>query len=132
MQTCNYFSLLSSQIIFHRNYTLKIFNLKRKFSEKNKMFNKPLFHLVLIISFLPIIFCATRSKNLLALSEENWRDILTGEWMIELYFLIFFSLILFILRLISSLNFILATLHGVLPAKIFKRHGIPLPIGQRI
>nr|CAD2143846.1 unnamed protein product [Meloidogyne enterolobii] len=49
------------------------------------MFNKPLFHLVLIISFLPIIFCATRSKNLLALSEENWRDILTGEWMIEFH-----------------------------------------------
>jgi hypothetical protein len=28
---------------------------------------------------------AAKSKNLLTLNEENWRDILEGEWMIELY-----------------------------------------------
>ncbi|KAL7073702.1 hypothetical protein ACQ4LE_007146 [Meloidogyne hapla] len=49
------------------------------------MFDKLVFQLVLIVCFLPIIFSATRSKNLLALNEENWREILTGEWMIEFH-----------------------------------------------
>ncbi|KAF7637303.1 Thioredoxin domain-containing protein [Meloidogyne graminicola] len=56
------------------------------FSGITKMFNKYLFKLLLIISLFHVIFCASRSKKLLALNEENWRDILSGEWMIEFSF----------------------------------------------
>jgi len=34
---------------------------------------------------LDVIFGAFKSKNLLTLHEENWRDILDGEWMIEFH-----------------------------------------------
>lgn len=32
-----------------------------------------------------IVWSASKSKNLLTLNEENWRDILTGEWMMEFH-----------------------------------------------
>lgn len=32
---------------------------------------------------LSISLCA-KSKNLISLHEENWRNVLKGEWMIEL------------------------------------------------
>ena len=45
------------------------------------------FALYCLLLLLPISFisCAIKSKNLLALNEENWRDILEGEWMIEFH-----------------------------------------------
>uniref|UniRef100_A0AC35FFG3 Thioredoxin domain-containing protein n=1 Tax=Panagrolaimus sp. PS1159 TaxID=55785 RepID=A0AC35FFG3_9BILA len=41
--------------------------------------------ILLILSFFGCVFAASRSRSLLSLNEENWEDVLKGEWMVEFH-----------------------------------------------
>lgn len=41
--------------------------------------------ILLILSLFGCVFAASRSRSLLSLNEENWEDVLKGEWMVEFH-----------------------------------------------